>query len=205
MSRWGSHNKNSKMTNINNFVPRKHGHIVATELSRAQLCSVQSHEPDTRSWHLPPSLDVFTVTWSWHVDLARDHVSRHCYVVLSLGSDKGSSQWYCLFKWSCHETLSLGSVTCHVKGSCHVVLLRGHVKGSCYVILSRDPVTWSCHVVLSSDPVTWSVKWSCHVVLSRGHVTWSCLSYTFIVTYGHIMDNFTQNNLDKNHRLFTRT
>ena len=37
MSRWGSHNKFSKMPIINIFVPWKHGHIVATELSRAQL------------------------------------------------------------------------------------------------------------------------------------------------------------------------
>ena len=40
MSRWGSHNKNSKMTNTNNFVPWKHGPIVATELSRGQLCKI---------------------------------------------------------------------------------------------------------------------------------------------------------------------
>ena len=35
-----SHNKNSKITNANNFVPWKHGLIVATELSRAQLCKM---------------------------------------------------------------------------------------------------------------------------------------------------------------------
>ena len=38
MSRCGSHNKYSKMAITNNFVPWKHGHIVAKELSRAQLC-----------------------------------------------------------------------------------------------------------------------------------------------------------------------
>ena len=38
MSEWGSHNKYSKMAITNNFVTLKHGHIVATELSRAQLC-----------------------------------------------------------------------------------------------------------------------------------------------------------------------
>ena len=37
MSRWGNHNKYSKMAIKNNFVARQHGHIVATELSQAQL------------------------------------------------------------------------------------------------------------------------------------------------------------------------
>ena len=38
MSRWDSHNKYSKMAITNNFVALNHGHTVATELSRAQLC-----------------------------------------------------------------------------------------------------------------------------------------------------------------------
>ena len=38
MSEWGSHNNYSKMAITNNFVALKHSHIVATELSRAQLC-----------------------------------------------------------------------------------------------------------------------------------------------------------------------
>ena len=44
MSRWGSHNKYSKMAISNNFVPWKHGHIVAIELSRAQLWLVERVE-----------------------------------------------------------------------------------------------------------------------------------------------------------------
>ena len=45
MSRWGSNNKYSKLTIANNFVPWKHGHIVVTELSRAQLCQQQYRAP----------------------------------------------------------------------------------------------------------------------------------------------------------------
>ena len=43
MSEWGSHKKYSKLAIKNNFETLKHGQIVATELSRAQLCPWHSN------------------------------------------------------------------------------------------------------------------------------------------------------------------
>ena len=52
MSTGGSHNKNSKMKNTNNFVPWKHGPIVTTELSHAQLCPLQQLFMLVQDWVL---------------------------------------------------------------------------------------------------------------------------------------------------------
>ena len=40
MSIWSSHNKFSNNAINKNFIAERHGHVVATELSRAQLCLV---------------------------------------------------------------------------------------------------------------------------------------------------------------------
>ena len=65
MSRWESHNKNSKMTNTNNFVPWKHGHIVATELSRAQLWNFYSYQQKPE----PGFVHFRATTHDWSLDI----------------------------------------------------------------------------------------------------------------------------------------